>query len=459
MFGFLFTLLATIPPAPAAESRPVKVRPEATLYSGPGEVGQTPWTWNRNKVQCFVSPTVSGARGKVAFERDGVAAVELDALPEGCADRFNASARDRRLVYVPTGDLTDDDGSDQTEAGSLDVNCVNCGAKKSDLRAVVDADPVLRAMANSGLGDRVGDEKTPEQLEQYLACHATKWQSNYDRMYRRLFDLAGKTFQVTYEPGKKDAVKALTKASDMQSSQGNPFWLHADPGALKCTALRESRWDPNAESATGARGLGQQVDINVTEVGCLIAGCGKRKAAPWARDLWSAYFKGAREMTKGDPALYKEMTTRPNGTACREKMLSKDLDAVCPINSIAAAAINKLAAALSARQKSSLYKASTTQDFSESERFDLNVLTATTNNAGSGNLSKAVLGGASLKEWLKRLPKVDGDADRQKEIGDYQQFMKNCLQAGNFKSVWPLQKGEKPKDCSAFKRARVATGQ
>jgi len=460
-------LTATLKPGSSVYSRPDFAVSEKNLSALP---------WNYWRERCTRSKSQPSLDGRLMYVSGNIAAVQLNQPANFCGSYFNADQEDRRLVFVKRENIADliPSGEEHTEATALPERCPGC--EKSELAEVMKQ--MSAAAAQKGTKSC---HKTEEEMERYLKCHATRHQANYDKYYRKLMNLAGQTFQAAYTPGERDGVRAILKPEDSQvNGKTLPFLVGAKANVLKCIALRESMWDPTAVSGGkdkngkplrgGAMGLGQQTNTNVTHMKCLLEGCSRqvrvevRDAAgrvtmttktenvrpqKWAVDLWQEYFRRVKATLT--PEELRELYRHPvTGKRCSETMALKERDAPCPINSIAALAIYQIEAELTIRRNSPLYKNTELADFNESERCDLMVVQGSTNNAGTGTTAGAVRSATKPSQWRAQLRANTGNPnDHGIETDNFSRYLTNCLAAGNWNSMHPLRKGEKPKDCSA----------
>lgn len=450
------------------------LKPGVSVYSMPEYMNSKNlnWMpWNNWPLRCERSAAQAPLKGRLMFVSGDVAAVRLDADDNFCGSSFNSEHQDRKLVFVRRGDVagvaprSDEDAA--TEAGfegPCDENCRN-------------AIGVLKDMTEKARTAPVGPEKSKEEMEKYIRCWSTPHQQNYDRDYKKLIELAGSTFAVNYFPNENDAIRSISEGQDTDTQKGSPFLVMARTNNMKCIALIESEWDPSKTSRTGAMGLGQQTKENIEHMTCLLEGCrakitrpvfqngkqvidpatGKakqetvtvdKKPAKWAADLWERYHERVRKSVSR--AEYARLTTNPvTGQPCRPTMKLKELDAPCPINSIAAMALYQIVAEVQIRSETSLYKNDKqNRDFNPEERFHVNLVQSATNNAGTGTTQKAVKGQTNTAAMVNSLAGHAGSADRQTEVGDYVKNLRNCMQSGNFKPYRKLGKKEEARDCS-----------
>jgi hypothetical protein len=428
------------------------LKPGSSVYSLP-EFAVNPdqnlsvMPWNYWRERCTRSASAPALKGRLLFKTEKFAAIRLDQPGNFCGSYFNDGSEDRAVVFVPLSAVasTVPRGEEVTEALAADPNCPEC---KND-----PALEVLRAMARSAASrpPRKRCQKTDAELEKYLACHATENQSNYNRYYKKLFNIAGRTFMAAYTPG--HGVKAVLKPEDTQV-QPIPFVVGARAKVMKCIGLRESLWDPKRVSSSGAMGLGQQTNTNVEHINCMLNGCkrGKEIVKPtkWAQQLWKEYFRRVKaELSVSEQA---ELFTHPKtGKRCSETMQLKERDAPCPINSIAAMALYQIEAELTIRRTTPLYRG-TDMDFNEDERCDLEIVQGATNNAGTGTVQGAVSGGGAPSQWRARLRDNTPIPGHGAETDQFSKYIRNCLQAGNMDSMHPPAPGKKASDCSRYSR-------
>jgi hypothetical protein len=415
--------------------------PGATFYTSPETAVQGASNLMPQQY-CTPTPSDGSVHGRLIMATRGVSVIQLDALPGTCG-AYNSDQPNRNLVFVKTGDIQDLTAREDfnSAAGASGVTpCSDCGNSEDQA--------VLNDLANTHLEKH---EKTAEELEAYIKCYATAHQSNYDRFYKKLFDLAG-TYGVSYVPSiasgknKKPAVvkPILTAADYNYDASGKAFFVHPSIAAMKCLALRESGWNPASESPTHAQGIGQQTPVNVKDMECLLEGCKGRPPEAWAQAIWKNYMAKARSLfTKKE---WDELNQNPiTHQRCVDKMSVKERDAPCAVNSIRAVLLYQMATELAIRRSSSLYKDSD-GDFSPKEAFHKDLLTGTGNNAGIGATAKVAGQVKSPFQWLHNISHFVSKS-RSKEVGDYRDYLRNCIAADSWDSVW----GGENKDCRKFK--------
>lgn len=482
-FFIIFSGLAFGQPEPEMTST---LRPGANVYSRPefaaGSQALSMMPWNYWKERCQRSAIQPPLSGRLLWEQNDVAALQLDAPGNFCGSYFNHGVQERTMVYVRREDIarTIPRGEERTEAAVSEPTCPDC-AHNSNVA-------LLREMARSSqaMAAQKNCRKSDEELEKYLDCHATAHQANYNKYYKKLFGIAGSTFQAAYTPsapGERGGVRAILRPEDSQTPGRRPFLVRANASVMKCIGLRESMWDPTRVSGCppgkpcppqangrpqrgGAMGLGQQTQTNVAHIQCLLEGvCKQRNArtgqvetvrrAPtdWAVKLWREYFR--RVKAELSPAELAHLFTNPvTGARCTETMTLKERDAPCPINSIAAIALYQVEAELTIRRASPLYKNTALNDFNENERCDLEVVQGATNNAGTGSVQRAV-GQANPAQWRARLREATGDPnDHGLEADKFSKYIRNCLEAGNMNSMHDPAPGQSASRCSRYSTSR-----
>jgi len=465
-------MTSTLKPGASVYSRPeFAANPTETLSSMP---------WNYWKERCQRRQSQPPLSGRLLWEQNDVAALQLDAPGNFCGSYFNHGVQERTMVYVRREDIaqTVPRGEQHTEAAVREPTCPDC-THNSNVA-------VLKEMALSSqvIAARKNCRKSEEEMEKYLDCHATAHQSNYNKYYKKLFGIAGSTFQATYTPGERGGgVRAILRPEDSQMPGRVPFLVRANASVMKCIGLRESMWDPTLVSGCppgrpcppqangrpqrgGAMGLGQQTQTNVAHIQCLLEGVCKqrnpqtgaietvkRTPTDWAVKLWKEYFR--RVKAELSPAELAHLFTNPiTGARCTETMTLKERDAPCPINSIAAMALYQVEAELTIRRTSPLYKNTAINDFNEKERCDLEVVQGSTNNAGTGTVQRAVRN-AAPSEWRGRLREGTLDPnDHGLEADQFSKYIRNCLEAGNLNSMHPPARGQSPSKCSRYSTAR-----
>lgn len=435
------------------------IRPGASVYRNPenamdpkNTLSSMPWNYWRERCEW----NKDQLSGRMLYRGANVTAIQLDRSPDFCGGYFNEGQADRLIVFVPSRDVVSalPRGEERTEASAAPQNCPDCHDDQG-LAA-------LRTMANAVQSQpSTNCQKTDEEIEKYLDCHATPNQANYDKYYRKLFDLAGSTFKAAYHPS--FGLKAILKPEDWPSSgKEMPFSISAKSSVMKCIALRESQWDPTKESDTGAKGIGQQTETNVEHIRCLLKGICKEKKkgkvvqvkrAPvaWAVSMWKEYFRRVKaELSASEQA--RLFTNPVTGQKCRETMEDKSIDAPCPVNSIAAIALYQVEAELTIRRASSKNKDNEYHDFNPNELCQLQIVQGATNNAGTGTVKRAVKASLSAEDWRGHLASSTPIPGHGPETNQFSLYIRNCLQAGNMNSMHPPTKGKRADDCSPYSK-------
>ena len=444
-----------------AEPDYVRIKPGADLYSmremATGERSGSWMPWNSWREHC----RSTGARGERVLDQNGVTVLRIDIRNSGCGYFFRAFDEDFDRVFVKSDQVETDDADDRTEAGTREPGCPECHQPDGAMNDF--AKITLAAMTNAKAVTLRHPEKTPAELEAYLNCYRTENHEQYVRLYRKLAEIVGKSAQITYTPGAKVEVEVMRDPERLQAKldrNDGAIWMQAKPSALKCVALRESKFDAAAEgkkdkNGAFALGLGQQRQVAVREMNCALNGCvlknrktGRNervKAKPWVRDIWANVFKNARQNFSA--AEYRElMTNARTGQPCVPAMEIQERDAACPINSLATLAVAQLEGALTIRRADGRFGADDVEDYGGRQAFDLTVATATSNQAGRRTTAKAVSSTSDTSQWTDAL-------STSKESISNSAALIACLQGGNYNPPWTMKAGEEPRDCSRQRRA------
>lgn len=469
------------------EDLKVTLKLGSSLYSDPRYANNPDlvswWPPSAWKQECKTSTDLPPVTGKLLHVTGPFAIMQVDKNVDTCGSSFNSERKNRRIVFVPKSSVATIVPRKFDPADAV-AEAVTTAPGACEICKVAGADSDLRAFVNAAKATYASNRpnKTAEEQERYFQCYKTPYQDNYDRFYKKLFDDAAKIFAVslrsetvidpktnkpvidkkTNKPVKRSVIKAIDPAdfaSDEKTRpQDAPVVVRTDANLMKCVGLRESSWNPNDVSETGAMGIGQQTQENVDHIKCLIRGCtayrdkwengkpakdskGKVIQEPyfkqpdkWAQTVWNRYFE--HEKKQFSPEDWKRLTTNPKtGAPCTETMELKERDAPCPINSIAGLAMYHIVAELQMRRTSKLHKEDSGTDFTPDgeEALSFRLTQGTTTNGGTGTTKKTIELFQDPVEWVKRIGQV---SSRPGEVGDYAKFLKNCYANGSWKPYY-----------------------
>jgi hypothetical protein len=423
----------------------VKLKPDATLYSSADYLQSESLPllpWNKWKVRCQRSASDSPLQGKLLLVDKNYLKVKLDENRGFCGSSFKNDDADPSIVFIATKDMASLESRNdlQTEAVSPSPACSkNCDSQFAAISAI-----------SKNINSSVF-EKGNLDIERYLACYPTEFQNDYNKYYKNLIDTAASVFQVAYDPtAKTSQIRAILPSDQKDNEQQNayiPFLVTAQRNVMKCLGRRESRWNRNAVSATGAVGLGQQVQQNIDNLKCRLKGCNLNGVAipptKWVQDLWKLYFSKIKAKYSKEKEKWDWLTNKGH---CSETMMTKE-DAKCPINAIAAMAVDQILLQMEMRKNLPLHKDSNATDVSVEERLHLQIAAGLSHDAGAGNARKAALqtnDPAKLSRGILSYVTASSSERRVKEVTDYNRYIENCLAQDNWN---PMNDGPK-KDCS-----------
>lgn len=466
------------------EDLKVTLKLGSSLYSDPRFANNSSlvswWPPTASSQQCATSADLPPVTGKLLHVTQTFAIMQVDKSVDTCGSRFNSERKNKRIVFVPKSAVAtivprkmdpSDPISEATSTAPGVCDICQLASADADMRAFVQA---AKATYTSNRPN-----KTPEEQERYFQCYKTPHQDNYDRFYKALIEDAAKFFAVsmryetvidpktkkpvidkrTNKPLKRAVIKPIDFddfASDENTRpQDAPVIVRTDANLMKCVALRESSWNPEDVSETGAMGLGQQTQENIDHIKCMLYGCtayrdkwsngkpvtdsnGKpvqepyfREPDKWAQTIWKNYFEYQKKRLS--PEKWKRLTTHPRtGQPCTDRMEIKERDALCPINSLAGLALYHIVGELQMRSSSNLHKADSGTDFSMDGEAGLSfrLTQGTTTNGGTGTTHKTIKLYQDPLEWIKRIGQV---SSRPGEVGDYAKFLRNCYANNSWK--------------------------
>jgi hypothetical protein len=472
--------------APDRVVMPVLKDPKYVRISGSASVYSSPaYAKDPSSLPYYVSGSLSQSaceltepqQGKLIAINNGIAAVQIKGGSSLCGGNLNYGLTDPDVAFVSVDSLTlmsDDSGVAEEKP------CAEC-IKKNAIDALNDVGGVLSAeelkQYESTAPPVKANIKSDAELEHYLACYKTDFQDDYDKYYKTLIEDGAEVFQAVYDPKTKKVWSLKDYVAQFKNGEDpdfkTPFVVAPSEKGMKCLVRRESNWDRNERSPTGAVGLGMQVESNVEDLSKLLHGYTEKikivnkktkkvtwktrqiPPATWATSMWNNYF--AAEKKKFSAAAWKKLNTRPNGTRCRQEFRDKDLDAVCPVNSLAAAYLSQVVSGMDLRRETyETLKPGT--DYSDDKILDKDVATLGTHNAGRTDGWKAAKKVKDVNKWENAIV-ARQKGDRVEEVKNYMEIMRNCLEKDNW---GPLEKADekdkkRQKDLEA-QEARCAEG-
>ena len=428
----------------------VKIKPQSPLFALPGYVNKPALVRDAGRDTCQMN---SALDGKLLWVAGRTMAVELSQGEDFCGNKFNSNVSPRNIVFVSTENMASIHRTEdlQTEAGFPLCDGPAC---RENALTELQATLLTQSMART-CPQAPDDWKTPAQMEGYLKCYPTRYQSDYDTYYKKLIELAAQKFNVAYRSDADESVVPIIDSSTFElvdedapgrpvvDREKLPVFVSANANVMKCVSLRESRWDKEARSSAGT-GIGQQTYINAKDINEFMA------ANRWAKDLWDSYFINAKKSFTASE--WAKVTTHPKtGKPCTQEMRTviadnKETavpDAYCPVNSIAAMALYQVMVELRIRQANPNYR---DKAMTQAEFADIGLLGALGHNAGITSVSVAAKTGTP-EQWVERVVAQSNSPERVKEKSDYRKFMQRCLSGQNWE---PIDNG-KPADCTKLK--------
>lgn len=270
------------------------------------------------------------------------------------------------------------------------------------------------AMQTMGVGDLVdklrreaAGLKGPADVEKYIRCYPKSKENlaNYYK-YKKFLEFSGEVFRI----------------KDRREPQ------EVDPQFLTCLFRRESAFESRVKSNTGAQGLGQHTDINISEISRRL-----KKEGSWESALWKKFFARAKADPMGQ-AMWESCKGSAKGD---EPVFNSKADAACPLQSIAASSIYIL---MIQRELARMSKVSDIQWESE---LDYLTAIAATYNLGEGAAGRAVKD-LLVEKWVPAIQshsKLAG-AGKSAEVAGHVDAIRNCLRA---KDPWqPMHPGDVP---------------
>lgn len=190
---------------------------------------------------------------------------------------------------------------------------------------------------------------------------------------------------------------------------------------MTCLFRRESGFDTRQVSRTGAVGLGQHTSVNIRHIHERLQVRGS-----WERQLWDRFFARMRETPEGRRML-EACPRTARGQAPRFE--SRE-DAVCPLNSIAAASIYNLQVQRALRRRSRL------RDLDWRDEMTYQLAIGASYNLGDGLASRAV-DDLSIDGWLDSIRRRSPNPGKREEVAAHIRALRNCMQHGNWQPPSP----------------------
>lgn len=284
------------------------------------------------------------------------------------------------------------------EETAYDLN--NMATDKSEAANIEGLIKLLRR-EQAGLKSTIG-------IDKYMECYpiGKRGLANYYK-YAKYIDLASDVFRIEV----KD----------------NLFEVH--PSLMRCLIRRESGFDPSEKSGTGAVGLGQHTEINISDINKRI-----NKKGSWEQKLWRAYFAQVAKTKEG-----REMMESCKGSSKKggNPVFANKDDARCPLNSIAASAIYNLII------QRDLMNSSKENNIEWEQELDYQLAVAAAYNLGNGAARLAVNKNV-VERWINailRISKKSKNPNKDEEVDGHISAIRNCMQENNWK---PMHKEDQP---------------
>ncbi|MGZ3711317.1 MAG: transglycosylase SLT domain-containing protein, partial [Bdellovibrionota bacterium] len=238
-----------------------------------------------------------------------------------------------------------------------------------------------------------GGIKPLEKIDQYQRCYPNSKIGlvNYIR-YKKFMDLTGDVFRITERKERQDV----------------------DPSLLGCLFRRESGFDVKDVSSTGAAGLGQHTNVNINEISGRL-----KKPGSWEGALWRRYFEKAKETVEGRAML----ATCPGSSKNGEPVFDTKQDAMCPLQSMAAASIYILMIQRELSRNSKIYA------IDWENELEYQTAIAAAYNLGEGAAGAAVKN-LLVQDWVGAIRKksTQGKKGKDCEVMLHVNAIRHCLQ-------------------------------
>jgi hypothetical protein len=291
-------------------------------------------------------------------------------------------------------------------------------------------------------------QKTSDQIDDFLKCYPTDNQADYENTYRRLINLAADKFQV-------------------------------DASEMKCLLRREGTFDKNKISCRGALGLGQQVVSNARDIakqigdsaGRLAAGRPATEIGPERKenDLirmgWDSYMGELRNSPHNDlrgctgnfevsektnpPPSVEQASKDPHRETCNHEPNVYPAHVVddrqCAAASIAATAV------FLSNIHHQLDESGKTTDHNDWETIrQKSVAAMAAYMIGNGNAAKAIRNISDPAKWEAAI--LNGAPKYKDELANHIRAMHNCLDDDKWDKPWGS-KDSKPGDVACRRQA------
>lgn len=433
---------------------PVLIPANANVYAFP-DYAAKPDILPRDKASDFKCNLrgPGGKSGQVVWSNKTVSAVYVDQTLN-CGPDFNKGDGNPNVVFVRTDLLTpySTEIFDSIETDAMtEAALPACSGPDCRQKAIEDLQTKLMLLNMGMKCEDVSDFKNQQALEGYLACYSTPNQDDYIRYYGPLMDIAASKLAITYDPGAEQVrtptseLMAFTDEKDDPMAGRRldaPLIVSPSGSALRCLARRESEWNRNAKSPTGAKGIGQQTQGNITDINENL------KNDPALRAVWMDYFRAAR--AAHNDADWKKLTTNTSDPSNPKPCPSTELqwaqpikpeDAYCPITSIGTMAMYQMMVEFAIRRDNAEYRETS---FTSDQSTEFILLLSLAHNAGITAVRKAAVG--DPKYWVGNLLGQKRSDERKEEIANYRKYIKRCL-SGDPDEGWMPPDNSKRRDC------------
>lgn len=337
------------------------------------------------------------------------------------------------IAFIRSSDVTNImQAEDAVTDGGLESKLPKQDANVTDLQAVNEEVLSGEEIAAQMEAEHVdmSTMKTEEEMAAYMHCFSGPFTPLYDQYYRKLLYLISGSFVADYRKGEN--MNAMIGRGQEENGNGNGKALdpkpliRANPLIMACMSFRESTWNPDSNRQKGgAKGLGQQTSINMTEIRETL------KKYQWARDVWDNYFVEAKKaFTEKEWKALTHDTENPS----REcgKYLESDVDAFCPVTSLASMALYQMIIEKDMRNRNTQIQ-ELSYDDSQAAMFE--TLKGLGHNAGAPTIGLGI-----QNEMETALNRILGKGTEENR--DYAEYLHNCLTHLSTKSMHENDKRE-----------------